>query len=506
MTGTTDPTDLPDDETFVAEFKHWRDVRGLSQSRLADKMGYTRSYISKIETGREPPNADIARAADEALQTGGALRRAFLEFERRRDRPARTRPLAAFPAEPADVHALAVVIEHDEAHLSYDGSTFTAFQRRLLRNIGNGPITRYLVRISVDRHPGSPERSNRLYRSDPLTWDELQLEAWLDDGEPLTWSVHHDRDAFKEVWLLFENERDRFPLYPGQTTWLHHRYRVSDRKWGNWYQRAVRMPTQHLEVRLSFPLELDPLVWGLETSTAAQPLPFRTPIAEHEAGDLRTYSWSIDDPPLHARYRLEGRFRARPEGADVDDATDQRKPSEIMASLGIVQADDPDLLQPATPFDLPAEAEDARRVVAQLQAVAERVTQVHNFVKGIGLAAPQIDINRSAAIACPPDGDPIVLLNPRIVDESADITELYEGCLSFFDVRGIVPRSRVIEVEHQDLDGRRRITSYEGPVARIVAHEVDHLHGIVYTDRMRPGQEPIPVEEYRGVGQPWPNR
>jgi peptide deformylase len=59
-----------------------------------------------------------------------------------------------------------------------------------------------------------------------------------------------------------------------------------------------------------------------------------------------------------------------------------------------------------------------------------------------------------------------------------------------------------LEVEHQEVDGRKRITIFERG-ARLVAHEIDHLNGVLYTARMRPGVEPIPVSEYRGVGQSW---
>jgi peptide deformylase len=490
-----------DADVFVSEFKRWRDVRGLSQNALAEKMSYDRSYISKIESGRERPTVDFARVADDVLQAGGALHRAFRDFERLRshDRPGRA-PAAA--SDPADVPGLALVVEHDEAHLDLDGTTYTAFQRRRIRNVGAGPITRYLIRISVDRHPGSPERSNQLYRSDPLTWDELQLEAWAGDDEPLTWAVHHDRDAFKELWLVFENEHRHFPLYPGESMWIQHRYRVPSHKWGNWFQRAVRVPTKHLAVRLTFPAEMDPVVWGLETAPTAQPAAFPTAIQRADEDGKRIFAWSTEDPPLHARFRLEWNFRAHPDGDEMQTEED-RKPSEVMRSLGIVQADDPTLHQTAQAFDLPTEAEDARRVVSQLQAIAERVTQVHTFGKGIGLAAPQIGIDRAAAIVRPPDGDPLVLLNPRVIDQSAETTEHYEGCLSFFDVRGMVPRSKAIEVEHQALDGTKRISCYEHGVARLVAHELDHLAGTLYTERMRPGVEPIPVEKYNEGGKNW---
>jgi peptide deformylase len=94
------------------------------------------------------------------------------------------------------------------------------------------------------------------------------------------------------------------------------------------------------------------------------------------------------------------------------------------------------------------------------------------------------------------------LVNPVVIEEAPG-DEQYEGCLSFFDVRGMVPRPMRLDVEHQDLDGTQRITVFERGVARLVAHEIDHLNGILYTARMPSGREPIPVSEYRQGGQDW---
>ncbi|MGN9843513.1 peptide deformylase [Nonomuraea sp. H19] len=96
-----------------------------------------------------------------------------------------------------------------------------------------------------------------------------------------------------------------------------------------------------------------------------------------------------------------------------------------------------------------------------------------------------------------------MLLNPRIVNATTETDEQYEGCRSFFDVRGIVARPLVLEVEHTTLDGQQKITRFDHGLARLVAHELDHLDGRLYTSRMRDGLQPIPVEEYRGIGQPW---
>ena len=86
---------------------------------------------------------------------------------------------------------------------------------------------------------------------------------------------------------------------------------------------------------------------------------------------------------------------------------------------------------------------------------------------------------------------------------SEDADEQYEGCLSFFDVRGMVPRPLTITVETTALDGTMVTTVYQRGLARLVAHEIDHLDGLLYTSRMRPGMEPIPVEEYRQTGRTW---
>jgi peptide deformylase len=97
----------------------------------------------------------------------------------------------------------------------------------------------------------------------------------------------------------------------------------------------------------------------------------------------------------------------------------------------------------------------------------------------------------------------VILLNPRVIGESSDSDEQYEGCLSFFDQRGLVVRPLRVEVEHARYDGTRVITSFELAMARLVSHEIDHLEGRLYVDRMPAGAPLVPVEEYRRSGQPW---
>ncbi|WP_245790683.1 peptide deformylase [Streptomyces monashensis] len=91
----------------------------------------------------------------------------------------------------------------------------------------------------------------------------------------------------------------------------------------------------------------------------------------------------------------------------------------------------------------------------------------------MGIAAPQSGIARAAAVVRPPDDAPAVILNPRITDRSEETDEQHEGCLSFFDVRGLVPRPLKITVEATALNGETTSTVYERGLARLIHHEID---------------------------------
>lgn len=181
------------------------------------------------------------------------------------------------------------------------------------------------------------------------------------------------------------------------------------------------------------------------------------------------------------------------------------KPSDQMNQLGIVQAGAAILTEPARRFNLPSERTEAEEATTRLLEVLRRLTEVHEFAKGRGLAGPQIGLDRAAAVVQPPDpeAEVVVLLNPHIIEASEERDEQYEGCLSFFDVRGIVPRPLHITVQATTLAGTGTTTRYENGLARLIHHEIDHLDGLLYTARMRPGSAPIPVEQYRQTGKQW---
>lgn len=478
----------PTPADFRTMLAHWRRERRLTKKALAAAMGFDPSYISHIESGRYPASAEFARLAEHTLSAGGKLWRTWQDGS---------------SARPAVAGAGELFVDLDHAELRYHEGIYTARMRRRVVNAGTDPVTRYLVRISVDRYPGRPERSNDLYRSHPLTWDGLDLTAHC-DGEPMFWEPKHDRDSFKEVWLSFENDHTKFPLYPGQSAVLEYSYTVGEDQWGQWFQRAVRLPTRAVSVELHFPASLRTAVWGTETSTTADAVPLRSAVVHDTAHGWDHFTWHTNAPPIGARYRLEWRWRAE-HGSHETPRPELRTASDRMRAAGIVQEGEGILTRRARPFRLPDEEEGADEIVDQLHRAVQRVREHHHFGKGMGLAAPQIGIDRAVALILPPEADaaPVVLLNPSIIDTSHEQDEQYEGCLSFFDVRGRVPRSRRIEVEHTLRDGTTTITVFTDALARLVAHEVDHLYGHTYRARMRGGVSPIPVEEYRGAGQEW---
>ena len=107
---------------------------------------------------------------------------------------------------------------------------------------------------------------------------------------------------------------------------------------------------------------------------------------------------------------------------------------------------------------------------------------------GIGIAAPQIGINRNIIWVQRFDkiGEPFELyFNPKIVWRSKLLQKGNEGCLSIQDISGNVLRNYVIKLTYQDKTGKHVEELVEGFTAVIFQHETDHLNGILYTDRMR---------------------
>jgi peptide deformylase len=114
---------------------------------------------------------------------------------------------------------------------------------------------------------------------------------------------------------------------------------------------------------------------------------------------------------------------------------------------------------------------------------------------GVGLAAPQVGIDLQVAVVDIGDeSGTIELINPEIIDADGTQTDL-EGCLSFPGLYGEVTRPYVIKVRTQDRKGRMIEFQAEGFLARAIQHEIDHLHGILFTSKV---EKFITEEELEG--------
>ncbi|WP_100330861.1 peptide deformylase [Bacillus xiapuensis] len=106
---------------------------------------------------------------------------------------------------------------------------------------------------------------------------------------------------------------------------------------------------------------------------------------------------------------------------------------------------------------------------------------------GVGLAAPQVGADLQVAVVeTDPEVGFITLINPVIVESKGKQTDV-EGCLSFPGVYGYVTRASYIKVKAQDIKGRYFLLEAQDFLARAIQHEIDHLHGILFTAK---------VEEY----------
>ncbi len=126
-------------------------------------------------------------------------------------------------------------------------------------------------------------------------------------------------------------------------------------------------------------------------------------------------------------------------------------------------------------------------------------------VNGVGLAAPQVyESLRIFIIASRPNAryprapemDPFAVVNPEIVLRSEETVKDWEGCLSIPGIRGLVPRSRAIRSRYMTRDGLIREEEFSDFVARIFQHELDHLDGTVFLDRLESSRDMVTEKEY----------
>jgi peptide deformylase len=164
--------------------------------------------------------------------------------------------------------------------------------------------------------------------------------------------------------------------------------------------------------------------------------------------------------------------------------------------MPITQAGDPILRRPARPIATGnIRSTETRRLIEALHHVLSETS-------GVGLAAPQIGVGLRAVViqdrleylaAIPPERlveldrapiQPYALINPRLELLGGRTRTFFEGCLSVDGYRALVARHDTVRVQYCTPDGELRTENRTGWHARILQHELDHLDGVLYVDRM----------------------
>jgi peptide deformylase len=169
---------------------------------------------------------------------------------------------------------------------------------------------------------------------------------------------------------------------------------------------------------------------------------------------------------------------------------------EIGVELEIVKTGHPVLRQQARPLT-PAEIGSK-----EIQNLIESMRKTMNDAPGVGLAAPQVGLSLQLAVIedreeyhkdaaaeqlRERERRPVpfhAIINPRITEMSGDTVEFFEGCLSLPGFSALVPRARTVRVEFLNERGMKETLEASGWYARILQHEIDHLRGTLYIDRM----------------------
>jgi len=124
----------------------------------------------------------------------------------------------------------------------------------------------------------------------------------------------------------------------------------------------------------------------------------------------------------------------------------------------------------------------------ELRQLASDMSETMRNANGVGLAAIQIgEAIRFMVMDENYDqedkGTSVALCNPEILEEEG-VETIEEGCLSIPDVREEVERSLRVKVKYQDMDGNEKVSQYEGLLARCVLHEIDHMNGQLFIQKV----------------------
>ncbi len=128
---------------------------------------------------------------------------------------------------------------------------------------------------------------------------------------------------------------------------------------------------------------------------------------------------------------------------------------------------------------------EVKEVTPRIRELVEDMLETMYDANGVGLAAPQVGILKRIVVidVSPEADDPIVMINPEILETSGEQTG-YEGCLSIPGKSGVVTRPNYVKAKAFDLDMKEFVIEGEELLARAICHELDHLDGHMYVEKV----------------------
>ena len=130
---------------------------------------------------------------------------------------------------------------------------------------------------------------------------------------------------------------------------------------------------------------------------------------------------------------------------------------------------------------------EVEEVTDKIRELLDDMVETMHKYNGVGLAAPQVGILKRVIVIDLYDGEePLQLVNPKIIKAKGK-QEVEEGCLSFPNEYAKMVRPKEVTVEALDRDGKKVIITGKDLLAQALAHEIDHLNGILFVDNMIPG-------------------
>ena len=134
---------------------------------------------------------------------------------------------------------------------------------------------------------------------------------------------------------------------------------------------------------------------------------------------------------------------------------------------------------------LAKECRAVKEITPRVKELVDDMLDTMYEANGVGLAAPQVGVlKRIVVIDVSPEGDqPLIMINPEILETDGEQTG-YEGCLSLPGKSGVVTRPNYVKAKATDIDGTEYIVEGEELLARAICHELDHLDGHMYVEKV----------------------